>query len=199
MSPSLLRTNGSLSTKKTSIMCDINLVASLVVLFNRTFTYRFNTRLQGGGEEPIYLPADLSCDYHRIIFTRDYASSAQHEIAHWCLAGTERRQLQDYGYWYQPDGRALHQQKAFERVEAKPQALEWLFSQASGMTFNVSADNLNNGTEPSTSFKRSIAQQAQRYCEEGLSGRAQEWLMCLMEHFHTNKVLRPELYMVDAL
>ena len=77
----------------------------LIVLFNQLFEKEYNTRLESGGNEPIYLPAKSLNSTHRIIFTNDYFASALHEIAHWCIASKNRRLMQDYGYWYQPDGR----------------------------------------------------------------------------------------------
>jgi elongation factor P hydroxylase len=66
---------------------------------------------------------------------KDYLASALHEVAHWCLAGVERRKLEDYGYWYSPDGRSRGEQSAFENVEARPQALEWILSDTCNSCF----------------------------------------------------------------
>ncbi len=77
----------------------------LIAIFNDTFLETFNTKLELGGDEPIYLPADQEHPHHRIIFARGFYASALHEIAHWCVAGPERRLLEDFGYWYEPDGR----------------------------------------------------------------------------------------------
>ena len=63
------------------------------------------------------LPAQQPGALNRIVFTHDYFASALHEVAHWCVAGPERRRLTDYGYWYAPDGRTEKQQMEFERVE----------------------------------------------------------------------------------
>ena len=63
----------------------------LIQLFERCFFAEFNTRLEGGAEEPLYLPT-TSHDPARILFTRDYFASALHEVAHWCVAGEARRQ-----------------------------------------------------------------------------------------------------------
>jgi elongation factor P hydroxylase len=145
---------------------------SLVQLFNQLFQCSENTVLQGGGVEPIYLPADNNCAIHKVIFTRDYSSSALHEVAHWSLAGLERRQLADYGYWYSPDGRSVEQQRSFEQVEIKPQALEWVLSQAAGLHFRISADNLNAKQGPSDEFKHSVWQQAQSFCVQGMPVQA---------------------------
>ena len=107
----------------------------------------------GGGEEPLYLPSsDPDRAPHRIVYREDYFASALHEVAHWCLAGVARRDREDYGYWYAPDGRDAQAQVEFERVEARPQALEWIFSDACGFPFELSADNLAAGLGPSDRF-----------------------------------------------
>ena len=127
----------------------------LCSIFESCFAETMRTRLLGGGEEPLYQPAESSDDYHRIIFRSDYAASALHEVSHWCIAGERRRQQLDYGYWYEPDGRNTEQQWLFERVEAKPQALEWLFTKACGKGFQVSIDNLDG--EPVDTFPFRLA------------------------------------------
>ena len=77
----------------------------LRALFDGLFLASENTCLLQGGAEPVYLPADADHPQNRIVFRLDYAASALHEIAHWCIAGAARRRLIDYGYWYSPDGR----------------------------------------------------------------------------------------------
>lgn len=57
--------------------------------------------------------------------------------------GKERRKLEDFGYWYEPDGRSEERQRDFEKVEVKPQALEWILATAAGFRYFASADNLN--------------------------------------------------------
>lgn len=167
----------------------------LIDLFNSLFCASYNTRLISGGEEPEYRPADAQHPYNRIIFTRDYTSSALHEIAHWCVAGEARRQQLDYGYWYIPDGRNTQQQMLFEEVEVKPQALEWIFSEACGIKFSISVDNLdanetsnnsvmngvsNSGLEPSLLFKQCLVEQVHQYCLVGLNERAEKWVSALI-------------------
>ncbi|MGH1486103.1 MAG: elongation factor P hydroxylase [Cellvibrionaceae bacterium] len=184
----------------------------LVRLFQRTFGTSLNTYLVSGGAEPEYIPVDAESTFHRIIFTRDYCSSALHEIAHWCIAGEARRLMRDYGYWYVPDGRNASQQSEFEQVEVKPQALEWLFSTACDIQFKVSADNLDNDVGISPLFKKAIAAQARAYCDYGLNARAIKWINALVGHhyqmlpntpnFHNvvnDKVLNAALYMEEAL
>ncbi|GAL28274.1 putative transporting ATPase [Vibrio variabilis] len=87
-------------------------------------------------------------DFHRIIFARGFYASALHEIAHWCVAGPERRLLEDFGYWYHPDGRTQEVQSEFEKVEIRPQAYEWILSASAGFPFTVSCDNLSGDFEP---------------------------------------------------
>ena len=108
-------------------------------LFRATFFDSHHTVLVGGASEPVYLPGHP----HQICYSHDYFRSALHEIAHWCVAGAARRQQEDYGYWYAPDGRSADQQAEFARVEVYPQALEALFCAACGHDFRVSLDNLN--------------------------------------------------------
>ena len=78
-------------------------------LFNQEFAESDTTELIGGAAEPYYEPGSLN----RIYFRADYVRSALHEVAHWCVAGSRRRRLADYGYWYSPDGRDADQQQAF--------------------------------------------------------------------------------------
>ncbi|MDX2465325.1 MAG: elongation factor P hydroxylase [Porticoccus sp.] len=157
----------------------------LISLFNGLFADRFNTRLEGGGEEPVYLPADDRCDHCRLVFRRDYVSSALHEISHWCIAGEQRRQVIDFGYWYNPDGRTEVQQRTFEKMEVKPQAIEWIFSVAAGHTFNISADNLSAGIGASEVFVQSVIDQARAWCVFPMPDRASVFTKTLSEIFGT--------------
>lgn len=171
----------------------------LVAIFNQTFAETDNTRLIKGGAEPVYLPAGVGSRYHQIIFTRDYFSSALHEVAHWCVAGKARRLQEDYGYWYAPDGRSAEQQQAFEVVEVKPQALEWIFHTACGVPFRVSADNLAAGLGASDAFKQAIQQQVLRYCTHGLPARANIFLTALTAFYGIAQPLACAHYPLDSL
>ncbi len=173
----------------------------LVTLFNQTFEQSHNTRLVKGGHEPIYLPADGEQPGHQIVFTRDYYASAMHEIAHWCVAGPERRLQEDYGYWYAPDGRSLEQQQLFERVEVAPQALEWMFNCAAGQRFRVSADNLAAGLGASVAFKQAIHQRVQWLCQHGVAERVEAWLAALADFYGIDLelVLRASSYRLAEL
>ncbi len=158
-------------------------MTSLMELFDATFFAEFNTRLIRGGDEPIYLPANDITPYHQIVFAHGYFSSALHEIAHWCIAGEERRKLEDYGYWYCPDGRNARQQSEFEQVEIKPQAIECAFTQAVGRKFAVSTDNLNGAEPDREAFSQSVYEQLNWYQTHGFPPRAQTFITALNQFF----------------
>ena len=147
---------------------------TLIRLFNALFLPTMKTQLVRGCDEPLYLPADAHYPYHRIIFAHGFFSSALHEISHWCLAGYARRQREDYGYWYIPDGRDQRQQQAFERAEVKPQAIEKCLALACGRAFHVSVDNLNSDVNVDReAFSHRVNEQAAQYRQHGLPPRAE--------------------------
>ncbi|WP_028109533.1 elongation factor P hydroxylase [Ferrimonas futtsuensis] len=145
----------------------------LTQLFNQGLGKRYHTRLIDLGSEPLYLPADQYCPWHRIYFAHGFYASALHELAHWTLAGEVRRQLLDYGYWYHPDGRSESQQRAFEKVEVKPQAIEWALHLAAGRHFHVSVDNLGGAEVDRSGFQARVQAQALTYLRQGFPPRAQ--------------------------
>ena len=171
----------------------------LISLFAACFAADFNTRLVGGGAEPIYLPADADDPMHRIIFTQDYYRSALHEIAHWCVAGAARRQQVDFGYWYAPDGRSADQQHAFEQVEVKPQALEWLFCAAAGHPFRVSRDNLSGEATDPTPFKTRVVEQVHAYLHHGIPERPARFIDSLLMHYRPQATLQAADFSLDHL
>ena len=137
----------------------------LISLFNTLFSEQQVILVRGNGE-PEYFPAKDN-QPARIEFAHGFFQSALHELSHFFIAGEQRRQLSDFGYWYAPDGRTAAQQQAFERVEIKPQALECLFSLACGRDFQVSKDNLFADFDTSTStFAHDVYQQAKAYITE---------------------------------
>ena len=154
-------------------------------LFRDCFFADFRTVLEGGGAEPLYVPSRMpERAPHRVVYREDFFASALHEIAHWCIAGGARRELEDYGYWYVPDGRNEKQQADFEQVEARPQAIEWILSEACGFEFNLSADNLGGdnpgggpggGLDPSESFAGAVREERRRYLEQGMPARARRF------------------------
>ena len=161
----------------------------LVMLFNDLFRSSHGTILVKGGEEPEYIPANGPGAPARVVFAYGYYASALHEVSHWCIAGKHRRTLHDYGYWYSPDGRDAEQQKAFEQVEVKPQALEWLFSVAAGSRFHISLDNLTGGgCGDETAFRRNVRIQAETYLREGLPARAHSFYQALLAFYDRQKL-----------
>lgn len=170
----------------------------LITLFDDLFREKYRTILVRGGEEPEYLPANTEHGLAQIVFAHGYYASALHEISHWCIAGEYRRTLHDYGYWYCPDGRTPEQQRAFEQVEIKPQALEWLFSIAAGTRFHISVDNLSgNGAADEQQFRDNVRAQAWRYLTEGLPTRAGMLLDALKAHYGTTDTFA-EAWQQDA-
>ncbi|MDP3559290.1 MAG: elongation factor P hydroxylase [Legionellaceae bacterium] len=157
----------------------------LIYLFNHCFAKAHNTKLVKGDEEPIYLPANASCPYHAIYFAHGFFSSALHECAHWFIAGSERRKQVDYGYWYEPDGRSAEQQALFLSHEVKPQALEWIFSNAAGYKFQISIDNLNGESYSTDAFKACLIQQMGDYQKKGLPRRAEKFRQALCDFYGT--------------
>ncbi|EKF75003.1 hypothetical protein A11A3_06101 [Alcanivorax hongdengensis A-11-3] len=151
----------------------------LEALFRATFFQSHDTVLEGGAAEPLYRPGSP----HRIVYSHDYFRSALHEIAHWCVAGARRRQLEDYGYWYAPDGRDAAQQAEFARVEVYPQALEALFCAACGHGFRVSLDNLSGDGGDEQGFALAVYQRAKASLDGGLAERPRRWCQALAAHY----------------
>ena len=155
----------------------------LITLFNNCFLQSHNTILAYGKDEPYYLPANQQQSHHTIYFAHGFFNSALHECAHWMIAGKARRQLEDYGYWYEPDGRNAEQQILFQQVEVKPQALEWIFSQATGSKFECSFDNLNAPVEDYEQFKNAVTKQMLHYQQNGLPRRARIFYEALVRFY----------------
>jgi len=176
-------------------------IKKLVSIFNKLFVSQENTRLQMGAAEPFYQASKNG--NNAVIFAReDYFSSALHEIAHWTIAGKERRQEDDFGYWYESEGRTQQQQLQFEQVEVKPQAIEWLLSLACGQKFHLSADNFfddncsgdkqSQNIVVSEQFKKSVSEQMKSYFESGLPTRANQLLLQLCKKFRAGRPLSPD-------
>lgn len=151
--------------------CDPAKAERISSAFNRAFHERWNTVMSGGGDEPLYLPA-IDGGPARIVFTRDYASSALHEAAHWCIAGSARRERVDYGYEYQAPPRSSAQARRFFRLETRCQALELLFSRAADQAFTVSVDDLDASPAAIRRFERAVREAAERLRFAGLPPRA---------------------------
>jgi elongation factor P hydroxylase len=157
-------------------------------VFSRCFAKKYKTRLYGGADEPLYQPATVPGADHALYYRSDYFASALHETAHWCLAGVRRREKTDFGYWYMPETRDIAQQREFEAVECKPQALEWFFSRACSFHFQVSADNLalaQQGALDTSNFQQRVLEQALAWQITGLPIRADAFYTGLCLEFGT--------------
>lgn len=161
-------------------------------VFESCFVPDYNIRLCGGADEPLYEPVT---DSHPAViwFRDDYVASALHEVAHWCIAGTRRRQLTDYGYWYTVE-RSPADQRQFEGVEARPQALEWIFCQAAAIPFRVSCDNFDPDALQLDDFRQSVRQAALGWLSQGLPSRAARFARRLSEVSTACDPLQPALY-----
>lgn len=148
---------------------------------NDTVLHKHGTRLIGGFSEPFYKAAEAD-SLAEVQFTRNYERSALHELGHWCIAGKQRRLIDDYGYWYVPDGRSDEQQRLFYTVEAKPQAVEKYFCNALELPFEVSADNLGNYSRADIgAFNDCVNVQYTAYLQGGFPSRATEIYDCLRQ------------------
>jgi elongation factor P hydroxylase len=155
--------------------------ADIERVFNNGLGSRYNTVLRGGAGEPFYCAPDEWGGAATIWYRADYIRSALHELAHWCVAGRARRRQDDYGYWYEPDGRSGDQQQRFFDVEAHPQSLERLFCEALGTPFDVSVDNLNGACDEAEihAFRRVVAQTSKSLIAHGLPQRTATLLEAL--------------------
>ena len=166
---------------RASVICEI---------FNSGVGERYGTVIRGGRDEPLFLPRCDSVD--EIYFTNNFASSALHEIAHWCIAGAERRKVIDYGYWYK-ENRTEEEQLQFESLEIRPQALEWIFSEAAGVRFRVSLDNFERMTGDCFEFRASVREEA-RNLVPLVNERASLFLSDLVSVSGNKKVFLPETF-----
>ncbi len=154
-------------------------------VFNELFAQTEKTVLVGAEGEPFYRASAKAIS--EVCYVKDSLPSALHEIAHWCVAGKERRAKDDYGYWYNPDGRNPEQQRIFEHLEVKPQAMEWLLSVAVGREFVVSCDNLRGKPYDLSAFRHRIYEQACAYVSKDKSQRFLRLLHALQAFCETEQ------------
>lgn len=178
-------------------------VEDLIRIFDGLFLKSENTRLIAGDGEPEYLPASDDVSYHQIIFAHGFYASGLHEISHWCIAGAERRLLVDYGYWYEPDGRSAARQREFEQVEVKPQAIEWILSEACGRRFHISTDNLDGDplavAAGRQKFGAAVVAQANKYLETGLPERAEILKVALLDYYQRHLEFGAHLFVPENI
>lgn len=110
--------------------------------------------IKGGAEEPFYEAAKGNTKAI-LYFRSNYPRSLLHELAHYCLAGEKRRQIDDFGYWYIPCGRTADEQLQFEKVESRPQGLEKAMCEAVGLNFIPSLDDFS-GRPSSDEFLKKL-------------------------------------------
>ena len=161
--------------------------------FHASFEQEYRTRLLGGAAEPLYQPATNEASWHKVFFREDFAASALHEAAHWCIAGYARRQQLDFGYWYMSQ-RDVEQQRAFEELEATPQGLEWIFSIAAGVPFRVSCDNFDERALALDRFRDMVREAAQEWLAGGLPPRAGRFARALSQHAGSREVFDQTTY-----
>lgn len=201
----LLSCNSALNLDQVQLTPWVNLqteaqqVDWLILHFNHWFSH-LNVILIRGDFEPEYFPAQTDTPA-RIQFAHGFFNSALHEISHWTIAGNHRRLLPDLGYWYAPDGRSQEQQALFEQVEIKPQAIEWLFSQAFGRKFRVSLDNLNGDEHDSHPFKDDVYKQVQAFFQQksSLPRDAKYLLECICLCTRNGKTLQSDEFKREFL
>jgi hypothetical protein len=145
-------------------MRDVTTDAALLIrVFDSTFAAE-GVCLLGGAAEPLYEPAQGEGPA-RLWFTQDYASSALHEAAHWCLAGARRRTCVDFDYRYVPAARRSEaEQAAFEHAEVRTQALEWRLSLAARVPFHLSVDSIGRDRAP---FRARVVAEVRRRIAAG--------------------------------
>ncbi len=159
-------------------------LARLEALFASLFSGSEGTVLvRAMSSDPVYYPRSEARDVAEIHFANDFFSSALHEIAHWLIAGPDRRSKLDYGYWYKPDGRDQSEQQHFEQFEARNQGLEWILSIAANHDFHVSADNLNGDSSDSAAFARAVRRNALQFLEKDFPKRTKTLIDALLAEF----------------
>ncbi len=176
---------------------DRRLAQTIETAFARCFARDYNTQLIGGAVEPLYQPASAT-QPARLLYREDFPASALHEVAHWCVAGDARRQLEDFGYHYIAGPRTPDQQDAFFALELWAQSLEKQFAQAAGLDFIPSADNL---LADSAGFGQAIDAYESRLLEwlaSPAGSRARRFIQSLKRSFSTGReTLRSEVDQVE--
>jgi len=149
--------------------------AAIEARFNGLVGPRYRTVLLGGAAEPLYVPATKRRPAI-IRYTRDYAQSALHELAHWCIAGVERRARADSGYWYEQPPRLPAAQTRFFDVESRVQGLELLLAQLADVRFHVSVDDPDAGAGD---FEARVIAQAVGWRQRGFTARMAALMVAL--------------------
>ncbi|MEM6707711.1 MAG: elongation factor P hydroxylase [Pseudomonadota bacterium] len=156
--------------------------ADIEACFARCFYRTHNVVLSGGFDEPYYQPARHGVPAE-LRYRSDYAASALHETAHWCIAGPRRRRLPDFGYHYVAAPRSREAQRQFLRSELRPQALERCFAAAAGVVFSLSYDDIEDAfVDLRAPFAKQVELELDQLRDEfrrGLVHRAQRFMIAL--------------------
>lgn len=161
---------------------DADLCARIEAVFAECFGARHGVRLVARPDEPLYEPRAERIA--RLGYLQGHPRSALHEVAHWCIAGPERRRRLDFGYWYRPGPRSALEQRRFEAVEVLPQALERLFCDPVGLDFEVSIDDLETTlARGEARFDDAVRRCAEGVLERGRPLRAMVFLRALTARF----------------
>lgn len=163
--------------------CKVISTERVIEVFNDLFRERYQTVLMHANSDPVYLPRGEGRRYNELKFAYGFVSSALHEISHWCIAGAARRELEDFGYWYKPTGRSEQEQKDFESHEVGPQALEWIFSSACGVSFHPSLDNHEDRSPDFARFESKLLGRISYILRMGLPFRASMFAHALILGF----------------
>jgi elongation factor P hydroxylase len=159
---------------------------AIAAVFNATFAARFATVMLGGAQEPLYLPV-MNGAPARIFYRSDFAASALHEAAHWCIAGPLRRRHVDYGYGYVPPPRPAAARRAFFGAERDAQALECVFAESAGLPFRISADDFAATTQERNVFAAAVARRCAELRSSGMPARARLFSAALVQHAHETR------------
>jgi elongation factor P hydroxylase len=154
----------------------------IVDVFARCFWLSHATQLVGGAAEPLYQPSARAGEPHRLFYRENFAASALHETAHWCIAGSARRTQVDFGYVYNQPPRSARAQAAFFAAELKVQALEQVFCAAAGLVFVPSADQIGVNLNEFRQQLETYQSELKGWMKNSGDRRAQKFEQALLRH-----------------
>ena len=157
---------------------DAELADCIAQTFAQTLGREHNAQLTGGALEPLYRPATSNAPA-TLYFREDYPASALHEVAHWCIAGTQRRRQEDFGYYYIAGPRNAEDQVAFFESELRTQSLERAFASALGLQFQPSADNVEADIDAFAHAIEAYSQTLQNWLASSAGARARIFILAL--------------------
>lgn len=84
-------------------------------------------------------------------------------------------------------------------MEVKPQAIEWILSNAAGFRYFASADNLDGNPGDTQPFKQAVYTQVKVYAEKGLPKRAETLRKALCAFYQTEDRINIEQFDVARI